>query len=169
MKHNFKHIVPLCAVILSYLCLSCDSHLKTSLEIRTNGFINDNCYQAILQIEPEESAMGLVAKRESAFIKAKTSLLYDLAVQNLATYCYDTQLKAGVINKNIKPAEQAAYRVALIDKIKGITGSGKIAFVYYNENNCMIIGYRMYKIGFKKKLDDIITPKSENPAPADRS
>ena len=173
MKHNLKHVVPLCALILACLSSYCNSNLKNSLEIRTNGFINENCYQAILQLEPEESAMGLVAKRESAYLKAKNSLLYDLAIVNLANYCYDSQLKAGAIDKNLKAAEQAAHRNALIDKIKGVAGTGKIAFVYYNEKNSMVIGYRMYKIGFKKKLDGIINPqaslKSENTLPAERS
>jgi hypothetical protein len=173
MKNDYLHVVPLCALIVACLCSSCDSNLKNSLEIRTNGFINENCYQAILQLEPEESAIGLVARRESAYLKAKNSLLYDLAIENLANYCYDSQLKAGAIDKNIKAAEQAARRNTLIDKIKGVAGTGKIAFVYYNEKNFMVIGYRMYKIGFKKKLDGIINPqaslKSENTVPAERS
>jgi hypothetical protein len=173
MKHNFEHVVAFLAVMLSCLCFSCAPNLKTSLEIRTNGFINENCYQAILKLEPEESAMGLVAKRESAFLKAKNSLLYDLAIENLANYCYDSQLKTGTVDKNKKTAEQAAYKNALIDKIKGLANTGKISFIYYNEKNCMMIGYRMDKIGFKKKLEGIINPPAhqgnENPVPSDRS
>ena len=173
MKHNLKHVVPLCAVILSCLCSSCDSNLKTPLDIRTNGFINENCYQAILHVEPDEGALGLVAERESAFLKAKNALLYELAVANLAAYCLDSQLKTGTLDKNKKGAELLAYKNALGDKIKGLADTGKIAFVYYNEKNNMIIGYRMYKIGLKKKLDDIINPpalpRSGNPTPADRS
>lgn len=158
MKHNLEHLVPLLIVILSYLCTSCAPNVKNSPEISTNGFINENCYQAILQVEPDASAMGLVAKRESAFLKAKNALLYDLAVENLANYCFDSRLKAGVIEKNKKAAEQAAYKNALAEKIKGLSGAGKIVFVYYNEKNCMVIGYRMFKIGFRKKLDGIINP-----------
>lgn len=169
MKHNIEHVVPVLALILSCLCSSCDSNLNNPVEINTNGFISENCFQALLKIEPDENALGLVAKRESAFLKAKNSLLYDLAVENLARYCYDGQLKAGTIDKNAKAAEQALSRNALIDKIKRFVGSGNIAFVYYDEKNCMIIGYRMYKIGLKKKLNEIINPKSENPETSERS
>jgi hypothetical protein len=147
--------------------------VKNSVEIRTNGFITENCYQAILEVEPDDSAMGLVAKRESAFLRAKNAELTNMAIQNLANYCFESQLKAGIIEKSKKAADQTVYKKTLINKIKLFAGAGKIAFVYYDEKNYMIIGYRMFKIGFRKKLDDIINPpanlKSENPIPTTRS
>jgi hypothetical protein len=173
MKLNRKHDILLIILSFSFICSSCALNLKNSLEIRTNGFITENCYQAILEIEPDDSAMGLVAKRESAFLRAKNAQLSDLAMENLANYCFNSQLKAGIIEKNKKAADHAVYKKALLNKIKGFAGAGKITFVYYDEKNYMIIGYRMFKMGFKKKLDDIINPpanlKSENPVPTTRS
>jgi hypothetical protein len=152
---------------------SCTAGLKNSMEIKTNGFITDNCYQALLELEPDDSARGLVARRESSYLKAKKTELSELALQNLANYCIDSQSKAGLIDKSKKEFDQNGHRTVLINRLKGLAGGGQIAFVFYNEKNNMIIGYRIFKIGFKKKLDALINAqtaeKRENTSPPARS
>jgi hypothetical protein len=152
---------------------SCSMQLKNSMEIKTNGFLTDNCYQALIEIEPDETARGLVAKRESAYLNAKKADLNILAVENLANYCIDTQLKTGIIDKTKKNFDHVTHKNALLQHIRSIAGSGSIAFIFFNEKNSMIIGYRIFTIGFKKKLDAIITTpaslKQENPTPTIRS
>lgn len=153
-------MVPVILVAVSLT--SCAPQLRDALEITTNGCISDNYYQAILVIDPDENARGLVARRESAYLKAKSAHLSDMTLENLVNYCIDSRLKAGIIEKNYKDVDQASHRAALADKLKGMSRHGKIAFVYYNEKSAMIIGYRVFTIGFRKKLDAIIAAPADN-------
>jgi hypothetical protein len=155
-----------CKILILFMTAasaSCTGSLKDSLEIKTNGFITSNCYQAILEIEPEDSARGLVSKRESSYIKAKKTVLKNMALENLANFCIESRLKTGLIDKNRKDTDLPGMKKALIPQLDGMAGGGQIAFVYYNERNSMIIGYRLFKFGFKRKLDSIINPVEQKP------
>jgi hypothetical protein len=156
MKQTLKYYLLFTLLAISLPCASCAPQLKNPIEIKTNGFINDNNYQAILEIESDDSSRGLVARRESAYLKAKSAQLDDLALESLVNYCIDSQLKAGIIEKNKSTPDINAHKAVLKSKLKGLAGGGKIAFVYYNEKNAMVIGYRIFSIGFKKKLDAVI-------------
>ncbi len=142
--------------------LSCGLSVKESHEIKTNGFITDNCYQALLEVEPEDGSKGLVARRESAYLKAKNVNVKDLAVQNLVNYCVDSRTKSGLKEKNKNSAYPPEYKDDLAKKLKGFVVGGNISFVYYNEKGSMIIGYRIFKLGFRKKLSEIMSPPTED-------
>lgn len=146
---------------LALALASCGLSVRESHEIKTNGFLTDNCYQALLEIEPEEGSRGLVARRESAYLRAKNVNMKELAVRNLADYCLDSQLKTGTKDKNRKDAVPAETRTELVKKLKGYVIGGSIAFVYYNEKGSMIIGYRIFRPGFKKKVAGFINPPVE--------
>lgn len=144
-------------LFITSVCLfSCAQQIRDAREISVNGFINDNLYQAILEIEPDQNARGLVARRESAYLRGKSADLDDLALENLINYCIDNRIKSGIIGKNRKDSDRSASRQALADRLKKMARGGKIAFVFYNEKDAMIVGYRLFSIGFRKKLDAII-------------
>jgi hypothetical protein len=161
MKQTRKHGILLFLTIISLAFPSCGLNLKESHDIKTNGFITESCYQAILEIEPEEGSRGLVARRESAFLKAKNVNVKDLAIQNLANYCIDSQLKTGTKDKNRNTVNQSENKNDFLNKVKGLVIGGSISFVYYNEKGSMIIGYRISRPGFRKKLAAIINPPVE--------
>ncbi len=161
MKQIRKHEILLFLTIILLAFPSCGLNVRDSYEIKTNGFITDNCYQAILEIEPEDGSRGLVSKRESAYLKAKNVNVKEMAIQNLADYCVDSQGKTIIKDKNRKDAQQAENKIELVKRLKAYLIGGSIAFVYYNEKGSMIIGYRFSKPGFRKKLATIINPPVE--------
>lgn len=161
MKQIRTYSILLLLTILSLAFPSCGLNVKDSHEIKTNGFMTDSCYQAILEIEPEDGSRGLVARRESAFLKAKNVNVKDLAIQNIATYCIDSQLKTAIKDKSRNTTNQSENKNDLLKKIRGVVIGGSISFVYYNEKGSMIIGYRISRPGFRKKLAAIINPPAE--------
>jgi hypothetical protein len=161
MKQIRKHGIVLFLTIISLAFPSCGLNIKDSHEIKTNGFLSDSCYQAILEIEPEEGSRGLVARRESAYLKAKNVNVKDLAIQNIANYCIDSHPKSAAKDKGRKEPVQSETRNDLVKKIRSLVIGGSISFVYYNEKGSMIIGYRISRPGFRKKLATIINPPAE--------
>ncbi|MBN2160519.1 MAG: hypothetical protein JW807_14080 [Spirochaetes bacterium] len=153
-NRKYRHIMT-AALPFALALFACASGVKNSLEIRTNGFISDNCYQAILEIEPDEDAMGLVEGRESSYVKGKNADLRDLTAKNLAQYCLEARSAAGQGPRGSLTQEEISV---LESKTEKLAGGGRIAFVYYNEKHSMIIGYRIFKTGLKKKLEAIINP-----------
>jgi len=130
---------------------SCSLQTRSALEIKTSGFISENCYQAILKIAPNDNAQGLVAKRESAYLKSKTAALKEMALDNLSNYCMEKRLQKNDINR--KEINLSVLRINLLSKLDDLVGDGSIAFAYYDETNSLIIGYRIFKNGFKQKID----------------
>ncbi len=157
MKRLLRHAIIGILVALPFWLSHCTPQLRDAIDITTNGFVSDSHFQALIEIVPDEASRGLVARRESAYLRAKSARLNDMAFESLVNYCIDSQLKTGILEKNRKDFDLAAHRTALADKLKGTVRHGKIAFVYYNEKNAMIIGYRVFAIGFRKKVDAIIT------------
>lgn len=159
------------AVILMLALPSCDLQVKNQLDIKTNGFLSDNCFQALVVFEPDESARGLVARRENSSQKARKADMRDMALESLVNYSIDIRQKNGMLDKNKKDFDLAGYRTRLTDRLRGLTRGGKTVFSYYNDSNALVVGYTMYNIGFRQKLEDILkTPEvikqeSSNPEP----
>src|SRR5208337_4860221 len=77
----------------------CSMQTKKTLEIDTNGFLNDNCYQAILVFDPDDGAYGLVARRDSAYLKAKKADLNGLTLEKMIYSSWANKLKYNVGDK----------------------------------------------------------------------
>lgn len=150
MKQRHQRRILAATLPLALALLACASGTKNAVDIRKSGFITDNCYQAILEIEPDERASGLVAGRESSYLRGKSADLRAMAVDNIVRYCIDS-----------RGASAAADASGLKSRIDGLVGRGKIAFVYYNEKHSMMIGYRITGIGLRKKLEGIISPPDQ--------
>jgi hypothetical protein len=139
---------------------SCDAQVRGQLDIRTNGFINDNCFQSLVVFEPDENARGLVARREDSAQKAKKADIREMALESLVNFAVDFQQKNGVIDKNKKDFNLAAHRSRLADRLRGLTRGGRTLFSYYNDSNALVVGYSIYNIGFRKKLEEMLkTPE----------
>ena len=98
------------APILLMALTACDAQMRNQLDIRTNGFLNDNCFQALIVIEPDESARGLVARRESASHKAKKADLKEMALESLTNYSIDSLKKTGILTG---PGKISTWRVTV--------------------------------------------------------
>ncbi len=152
MKRGFASFCVL--ALLAAYAGSCSFQRKGGFNIKTSGFISADCYQAILKIEPDENAPGLVAKRESAYLKSKTADFRKMAVESLADYCLKRWLHTKGLGQGNTRIE--AHRARLTGELNGIVGKGSIAFVYYDEKNSLVIGYRITRNGFKKQIDALI-------------
>ncbi len=167
------YLVRVLAPILLLALPACDAQVRNQLDIRTNGFINDNSFQALIVFEPDDSARGLVARRENAAQKSKKADLREMALECLANYSIDSQQKSGILEKNRKDFDMAGHRAALTARLRGFARGGKTVFTYYNDSNGIVIGYTMFNVGFRKRLEEILkTPdpiNQETPKPESRS
>ena len=149
-------------LVLSFI-FACSMQIKNILEINTNGFLNDNCYQAMLVFDPDDSANGLVAKRESAYLKAKRADLINLTLEKLTyTYLAD-KLQASVTDKYKRDMIIDTLKNSVMIQLKGFVEGGSIAFVYYNEKNSIIIGYQLSKPGLKERVNVLINSLEKEP------
>ena len=149
----------ICPLLLLGLILalpSCDAQLKGQLDIRTNGFTSDGCFQALVVFEPDESARGLVARRDNSAQKAKNADIREMALESLVNYSIDFQQKNGIIDKNKKDFDLAGHRARLADRLRGLTRGGRTLFSYYNDSNALVVGYTVSAIGLRKKIEDIL-------------
>jgi hypothetical protein len=129
---------------------------KDKISIKKQGFISKNCYQAIILVQPEKNNCGLVEERDSAYIKANQSDLKKAAVENLIDYCVEQKLKS-LKTANLKTdTTQPELRQMVKNSINAKLWYGKIAFVYYNENNAVVIGYWLSYVNIKGKVACII-------------
>jgi len=150
------HVInALLLLVLSFIS-ACSVQTKNILEINTNGFLNDNCYQAILVFDPDDSVNGLVAKRESAYLKAKKADLINLTLEKLTFTCLTNKLQARVTDKYKRDMLLDTLKNNAMIQVKGFVEGGSIAFVYYNEKNSIIIGYQVSKPGLKERVDMLI-------------
>jgi hypothetical protein len=150
------HVInALLLLVLSFIS-ACSVQTKNILEINTNGFLNDNCYQAILVFDPDDNVNGLVAKRESAYLKAKKADLINLTLEKLTFTCLANKLQARVADKYKRDMLLDTLKNNAMIQVKGFVEGGSIAFVYYNEKNSIIIGYQLSKPGLKGRVDMLI-------------
>ena len=156
MQSYRTYVLAALVPILLLASPSCDAQVRNQLDIRTNGFINDNSFQALIVFDPDDSARGLVARRENASQKAKKADLREMALECLVNYSIDSQQKSGIIDRNRKDFDMAAHRARLMDRLRGLSRGGKTVFSYYNDSNGIVVGYKMYTIGFRKKLEEIL-------------
>ncbi|TFH41138.1 MAG: hypothetical protein E4G96_06110 [Chrysiogenales bacterium] len=157
MNMTLKRII-LAIIISSAPALTrCDLQLKDAPEIKTSGFLSDRCYQAILVIEPDQDARGLVASRKSAADKASDrTYLHRMALTSMADHAINEGRRTGALNTKANGFDLEQYRTDLAKTLSGFTGRGRTAFTYYNENHSMVVCYRLCATGLKNKMAAII-------------
>jgi len=149
------HLASALPILIAAFVSACSVQKKIMPDINTNGFLNDDCYQAIFVFDPDESAGGLVAKREGAYLKAKKADLMHLTLEKLISASLATSL-AHITDKYTRDMLMGRMKDNAVRKLKGFIGGGTVSFVYYNEKNSIIIGYQLSKPGLKEKVDMLI-------------
>ena len=150
-----RHLANALPILIASFISACSVQKKNMPDITTNGFLNDNCYQAIFIFDPDESAGGLVAKRESAYLKAKKADLIHLTLEKLTSAALAASLPH-VSDTYTRDMLIDTMKNNLMNKLKGFVEGGTVAFVYYNEKNSIIIGYQLSKPGLKDRVAILI-------------
>jgi hypothetical protein len=128
------------------------------IDTTVNGFLNPNCYQALVEIKPDKNSNGLVGQRESAYLKTKKSDIDNCVLDNLISYCVTHRLDKFHISKEINPrGVTQGYRLYLTKSLMSLARKNKIFFTYYNEHNSVILGCRIHANNLKKRMSTIMS------------
>jgi hypothetical protein len=149
MKIPIKIII----CFLIFLNISCGYKVikfESVDEIQYDGFINTNLYQTIITAQPDKDTTGHVDQRDSAYLNAK-KVLADTVASNLVKYCIKKKNPNSV--ENFKISEESVSKLKA--KLYKYVNYGKIAFEYYNENNSIVLGYRIEKNGLKYEIESL--------------
>jgi hypothetical protein len=150
MKNSVKYILFFLIISIN---LSCGYRIKNYGSINEflhDGFIDTNIYQTMIISQPEKDVIGHVNQRDSAYLNAKKSIP-DTVAANLAKYCIDKKTAASPANFKISVDTESNLKI----KLHKYVNYGKITYEYYNENNSIVLGYRIEKKGLKYEIDSI--------------
>jgi hypothetical protein len=150
---RFPTIIHFCIFFVIVMTVGCGPSLKNTPDISAKGFLTDHCYRAIIVVQADPEARGLVAMRENSSEKAgDRSLLYRLALENLAQYAMETGIQDGSINRRAPDFDAAHYRERLIEVLGRTMARGRIVYTYYDENHSVVVGYEFRGAGLKNKV-----------------
>lgn len=141
------------AGLTSLIASACITQTRANLDIRKSGFISTNCYQAVIEVEADEGTQGLIERRESAYLKAKKINVRDKIAENMANYCIDAKLKRFQVGPQRKNLDTTRIKSDLVPALKKFITWEKLVFLYYTENNAVVLGYQIHK----RNLNDSIT------------
>ena len=160
-RHYMVFLFPL--LIASGSLAGCGPSLKDAPGIGTVGFISENCFRALIVIEADADARGLVARRESASRKAEDrSLVHRMAVDQLAGHAIESGIQEGTLPVKASSAGDAAvFRERAVDILARSIGRGHALFSYYNENHAMVVGYEIRGSGLRGRVAAMITSMGE--------
>ncbi len=162
MKSLREAILMLLLILLFYP--ACSMQTKKIPAIGTNGFLNNDCYQAILTFDPDDGAYGLVAKRDSAFFKAKQADLTGMAIEKMVYSLLANEPRFRFNEKFKRETTFTDFPGFAVTKLRNLVKNGSIAFAYYNEKNSIILGYQISNPDLREKattLIDSLAAKSE--------
>lgn len=117
-------------------------------EFQHEGFINSNIYQAIITSQPEKDIAGHVNQRDSAYMNARKILTRSVA-ENLAKYCIDKKTSGRSASIYITKESESNLK----EKLYKYVNYGKIIYEYYNEDNSVVLGFRIEKNGLKSEIE----------------
>lgn len=134
----------------------CISQTRPNLDIRKSGFLDNDCYQAVIEIEANEGTQGLTERRDNAFLKAKTIDARERIVESLANYCIESKLAQFNVAGQRKNLDLARLKADLAPPLRKIIRWEKMVFFYYNEKMSAVLGYQFSKKNLKDSVNAII-------------
>lgn len=158
MKHTGLRNATILLCLASLLITSCTLSRHRRVEpgdYQVNGFIDENTYQLIHRVEPDEKG-SLVAERESAYIRMKEEGLKE-ALHSFHEYIFSRW-------KNDNPVEAAdrSKRDAFMKKVRKVKPRSYIVFIYYDESNTLVSGIRFHSSGLRKNIDRLMVPDNND-------
>lgn len=124
---------------------------KQPVDYKTEGFLNGNYYQYIIKRSPVGIASGLVEKRESAYLDAK-SYADKIPLQKLTHYCYSLYLSKHPVLKNDASKH---YTGKLKQKLMLYIKKRYLYQEYYTRKSEAVLVFRIYKQGLKNEVDSM--------------
>ncbi|MCU0847913.1 MAG: hypothetical protein MUD12_08500 [Spirochaetes bacterium] len=153
MKHKCLLIILLFPLFISASCIFGSSGRQIQ-DYKSEGFLNDNVFQMILQIKPDDSAKGLVQKRENAQEKAKKRLL-GYSVDYMILYIINRDSKKARINDPKTIPNYRELKKLFRKTLKTYVKNGYIAQEYFREDKSLIVSYRIYGGDLKADLESL--------------
>lgn len=112
-------------------------------DFTTSGPLGEDCFQIVVKMEPDNDAVTMHERRESAFIKAKKNI-YTEAEKQIISYCMSSHKDGGTGHE---PDEAAIKKLAA-----SYAGSGKLEQEFYLIDDSVVLIYRIYKKGIKNEF-----------------
>ncbi len=129
-----------------FLFLSCTApgilEKVNQADITKNGFINDNCFQVIVKEPPDNRFQSLVERRESAYFKVKENLA-SIVINKIIDY---------TLSYTIKNKDSKFNRTEYSHSFRHFLSYGTIAEEFYEEDDSVVIIYRITKKNLKNEL-----------------
>ncbi len=151
-----KTILSMFPLFLACICVSCSLQRNAPFDMKKKGFITPNCYQVLVQFDPDEGATGLVERRDSSLLKAKKSDARAMLLDTLAAYCIETRLHKFNINPVKNRLDMEKIKNKIIPQLTPYAARGKCVFVYYNEQMAVIMAYRISGKNLQSEMESII-------------
>ena len=145
MRHFYPAIIFAVALITAAAgCRSYELAEPYKSDFTTSGPLGEDCFQAVIKMQPDKGTETMHSRRESAFIKAKKNILAEAGQQ---IYNYYASCKAG---QDAGMAE--ATRGKLTDKFSQLAEEGIIEQEFYLNDDSIVLIYRIYKKGIKSGI-----------------
>ncbi|MDY6935622.1 MAG: hypothetical protein SVZ03_15545 [Spirochaetota bacterium] len=146
------------ALIIGLINLSCtlkvyDTNMLLK-DYKTDGFLDYDHYQVIINGFPNEKDVGLVERRESALANAK-SQMHNVIITKLTNFILKYQFQQLKINSTKHVLNIGEVKDILYVKLLKYLDFGYIAFEYYDEDNSVVIVYRIFKDNLYKEIKSI--------------
>lgn len=148
------------SLLLLIIALSCtfrayDTNRLLS-DYRTEGFLDPDHYQVIVEGLPDPKARGLVEKRESALKDAKARM-DEVVLERLANYCLTHQARQSNIRDMADVVNLAEAKKGMKEELNKFLRYGTIAFEYYNEDHTAVLVYRITRDNLIGDLESVKT------------
>ena len=153
MNQKSLLIILLLPVLIFASCIFGSSGRQIQ-DYKSEGFLNDNVFQMILQIKPDDSAKGLVQKRENAQEKSKKRLL-GYSVDYMILYMINRDPKKARINDPKTIPNYRELKKSFRKILKPYVKKGYIAQEYFREDKSLVVSYRIYGGDLKTDLDSL--------------
>jgi len=145
MKHSYVFLAVVFAIIISISgCKSYELPEPYKSDFTTSGPLGEDCFQAVIKMEPDKGTETMYSRRESAFIKAKKNILTETEQQIFNYYA------AFRSNQDVEISPE--NRKLLSEKFLKIAETGKIDHEFYLNDDSIVLIYRIYKKGIKSGI-----------------
>jgi hypothetical protein len=149
IKFMKKHIIQTIIFLLLFISGCLNKNIKIS-DFKTDGFLNNNIFQIILNIKPDDSKKGLIEKRESAYFKAKKNLHF-IITDKIAEYSINFNKNKFSIKIDSKNLEK--YKKKIYINFKDIYKKGYIVEEFYDDRQNLTFVYRIQEKNLKNRIE----------------
>jgi hypothetical protein len=145
-------------LIIAMVISSCIFQRRTDefRDFTTKGFLNDNCYQSIVEFFPDADAKGLVKQRESSMAKVKGNAVVEhMILQDLIQYCIKNNINRSFADKKFIDRNIVFIKNQLAGELESYVSDGDIVYKYYSAGNSVLVLHRIERRKLKDSINSI--------------